>query len=144
MKKSAKKSPTKKPSKKPLTPYLPERYSWIDEYCRNLKGCVGEYNIEWDVTRYMLHGKFFVLIMQNPQRERIITLKLEPGYGHLLRLNHKDVTPGYHMNKKHWNSISLEGNFSDDLLEELIDESYNILLASFSKKTQAEILEERS
>jgi len=137
-------SPSRKKSKKQAVPYLPERYAWVDDYCRSLTGCVSEYKVEWDVTRYMLRGKFFVLIMQTPQKERTITLKLEPGYGHLLRMNHKEVTSGYHMNKKHWNSISLESNFSDELLQELIDESYNILLASFSKKVQQEILEGRS
>jgi predicted DNA-binding protein (MmcQ/YjbR family) len=91
----------------------------------------------------MLNGKFFVVIMQNPAKESIITLKLEPNYGHLLRLNHKDVTPGYHMNKRHWNSISLDSNFSDELLEELIDESYNILFKSLSKKAQQSILKQK-
>ena len=137
-------SKPRKATKNVAVPYLPERYAWVDDYCRKKPGCVSEYKREWDVTRYMLNGKFFVVIMQNPAKESIITLKLEPGYGHLLRLNHKDVTPGYHMNKRHWNSISLESNFSDELLEELIDESYNILLKSLSKKAQAAILEKKA
>jgi len=124
-------------------PYLPERYAWVDDYCRKKPGCVSEYVQAWDVTRYMLNGKFFVVIMQNPAKESIITLKLEPGYGHLLRLNHKEVTPGYHMNKRHWNSISLESHFADEHLTELIDESYTILFNSLSKKVQATILEKK-
>ena len=138
------KKTTKRTKKKNVVPYLPERYAWVDDYCRKLKGCIGEYKVEWDVTRYMLRGKMFVVIMRNPQKESLITLKLEPGYAHLLRTNHKEVTPGYHFNKKHWNSISLDSNFSDDLLEELIDESYRIILSSLSKKAQHEILEGRS
>ena len=109
-------------------------------YCLQKPGCVSEYVQAWDVTRYMLNGKFFVVIMQNPKKESILTLKLEPSYGRLLRLNHKEVTPGYHMNKLHWNSISLEKDFADEFLEELIDESYKIILESLSKKTQAAIL----
>ena len=89
----------------------------------------------------MLNGKFFVLIMQHPNGESMITLKLEPNYGRLLRSNHKEITPGYHMNKLHWNSISLERNFPDDFLEELIDESYKIIFESLSKKIQQAILE---
>ena len=58
-------------------------------------------------------------------------------------MNHKEVTPGYHMNKLHWNSISLDCDFSDDLLEELIDESYNILLKLLSKKVQQAILDDK-
>jgi predicted DNA-binding protein (MmcQ/YjbR family) len=48
------------------------------------------------------------------------------------------------MNKRHWNSISLESDFSDELLEELIDESYNILFKSLSKKAQVVILAKNS
>jgi predicted DNA-binding protein (MmcQ/YjbR family) len=87
-------------------------------------------------------SKMFVVIMQNPAKESILTLKLEPGYGQLLRLNHKEITPGYHFNKRHWNSVSLESNVSDELIEELIDESYNIVFKSLSKKAQSEVLDE--
>jgi len=126
---------------KRVVPYLPERYAWVDDYCLKKPGCVSEYVQAWDVTRYMLNGKFFVVIMQNPNKESIRTLKLEPSYGRLLRLNHTEVTPDYHMNKLHWNSISLEKNFDDDFLGELIDESYKIILESLPKKAQAAILE---
>ena len=126
---------------KRVVPYLPERYAWVDDYCLKKPGCVSEYVQAWDVTRYMLNGKFFVVIMQNPNKESILTLKLEPSYGRLLRLNHTEITPGYHMNKLHWNSISLEKNFDDDFLGELIDESYKIILESLSKRAQAAILE---
>lgn len=129
------------PKNKRVVPYLPERFAWVDEYCLNKTGCVSDFKVEWDVTRYMLAGKFFVIIMQTPKKESIITLKVEPNYGRLLRLNHKEVIPGYHMNKLHWNSIFLDSEFPDDLLEELIDESYTILLRSFSKKKQQEILD---
>ena len=125
---------------KGVIPYLPKRYAWVDGYCLKKPGCVHEYVEAWDVTRYMLNGKFFVLIMQNPKGESIITLKLEPSYGRLLRLNHKEITPGYHMNKLHWNSISLEKDFADDFLEELIDESYKIIFGALSKKVQTAIL----
>ena len=124
---------------KAAVPHLPKRYAWVDDYCRSLPGCVGEYKREWDVTLYMLNGKWFLLIMQNPAKESILTLKLEPGYGRQLRAKYKDVTPGYHMNKRHWNSISLESDFSAPLLEELIDEAYEIVLSSLSKKAQAAI-----
>ena len=126
---------------KRAVPYLPERYAWVDDYCLQKPGCIGEYVEVWDATRYMLNGKFFVLIMQHPNKESIITLKLEPNYGRLLRSNHKEITPGYHMNKLHWNSISLDKNFPDSFLEELIDESYKILFESLSKKAQQAILE---
>ena len=110
LRKTAKKAKT-------TVPYLPKQYAWVDDYCRNKPGCVSEYKKDWDATRYMINGKFFVMIGQGQDKKSIITLKLEPSYGNLLRLNHKEVTPGYYMNKVHWNSISLESDFSDDLLK---------------------------
>ena len=69
-----------------------------------------------------------------------ITLKLEPLEGDSLRKQYDDIIPGFYMNKIHWNSINPNGNVPDDLLKELVDKSYNLILAGFSKKKQLEIL----
>ena len=127
-----------------IIPHLPKQYAWVDDYCLKKPGCCRDYQQDWDATRYMINGKFFVMIGQGQDKKSIITLKLEPSYGNLLRLNHKEVTPGYYMNKVHWNSISLESDFSDDLLEKLIDESYKIIFGALSKKVQQAILENQS
>ena len=58
----------------------------------------------------------------------------------LIGIMMEDIIPGCYMNKVHWNSIRVDGNVPDDLLEELLDRSYQLVLASFSKKKQAEIL----
>ena len=133
--------PTTSKKKSTAVPHLPQRYAWVDDYCLSKPGCVKDYKEEWDATRYMLDGKFFALLGQGADKTPVLTLKLEPNYGKLLRLNHKEITPGYYMNKLHWNSVSLQGDFPDDLLKELIDKSYKILLVSFSKKKQQAILE---
>ena len=49
-------------------------------------------------------------------------------------------SPGYYMNKKHWNSIKVNGSISDQLLKDMLDEAYELVLSSFSKKRQLEIL----
>lgn len=124
-----------------MVPHLPEQYAWIDAYCLGKKSCQKDYKKEWDATRYTLKGKFFALIGEVAPGKPIITLKLEPSYGNLMRQEHAAVTPGYYMNKLHWNSVSLASNFDEALLKSFIDESYLILLASFSKKIQRELLE---
>ena len=138
---SSSKTPPKQKKQAGKVPHLPKRYTWVDAYCRKKQGCTSDFKQEWDATRYMLEGKFFAMLGQGPDKKSILTLKLEPKYGQLLRMNHKEVTPGYYMNKEHWNSVSLESDFSDNLLKELIDESYKILLSSFSKKVQQQIAE---
>lgn len=69
-----------------------------------------------------------------------ITLKLEPLEGEFLRKQYMDIIPGYYMNKVHWNSIKANGAVPDALMKELVDKSYNLILAGFSKKKQREIL----
>ena len=70
-----------------------------------------------------------------------ITLKLEPSEGDFLRKQYEDIIPGYYMNKIHWNSIKPDGEVPDDLLKDLLDKSYRLVLSGFSKKKQREILE---
>lgn len=69
-----------------------------------------------------------------------ITLKLQPLEGEFLRNEYEDILPGYYMNKTHWNSVKADGNVPDDLLKDLVDKSYTLVLKGFSKKRQQEIL----
>ncbi len=118
------------------------QYEWLDEYCCGKKDAEKDYKEEWDATRYMLRGKMFALQGNHKDGKAIITLKLEPAHGQLLREEYSDIIPGYYMNKEHWNSVYLEGKVPPDILQGMIDESYDIILNSFSKKAQKEILGE--
>ena len=69
-----------------------------------------------------------------------ITLKLEPLEGEFWREQYEDVIPGYYMNKLHWNSIKPDGAVPDDILRDMLDKSYRLVLSGFSKKKQREIL----
>ena len=70
-----------------------------------------------------------------------ITLKLTPLEGDFWRSQYEDIIPGYYMNKMHWNSVKADGNVPDDILQDLLDKAYRIVLGSLSKKRQKEILE---
>ncbi|MEP1095204.1 MAG: MmcQ/YjbR family DNA-binding protein [Cyclobacteriaceae bacterium] len=63
-----------------------------------------------------------------------INLKCDPEYAVELREKYPGVIPGYHMNKKHWNTISMDGGVSDKELYQWIDDSYNLIVASLSTK----------
>lgn len=116
------------------------KYEWLDEYCKSKRGAVKDFKEEWDATRYLIGGKMFALQGNNSEQKAIITLKCDPLFGQLLRKQHPDITPGYYMNKEHWNSVYLEGNVPDDVLKQMIDMSYELVLQSLSKKLQKEIL----
>lgn len=86
------------------------------------------------------HNKMFAL----SSLKRIplwINLKCNPERALELREEFSAIIPGYHMNKKHWNTVSLEGDVDNKLLRELIDHSYDLIINSLPKKAQAIIKE---
>lgn len=68
-----------------------------------------------------------------------INLKCDPEKAIQLREEHPAIIPGWHMNKKHWNTIHLDGSLDDDFLKELTLHSYNCVVKSLPKKVQQEI-----
>lgn len=58
-----------------------------------------------------------------------------------MRQQYADIIPGYYMNKVHWNSVNADGEVPDDLLKDMLDKSYQLVLSGFSKKKQIVILE---
>jgi len=117
------------------------KYPWIDSFCLSLTGCEKDYQPEWEAYRYMLKKKMFAMCGQDNERRNIITVKLEPEIGALLREQYHEIRPGYYMNKIHWNSVDLNGSVPDEVLKNMIGDSYNLILHSFSKKLQKEIME---
>ena len=87
----------------------------------------------------MVGGKFFALLGGDKAGKPIVSLKLEPTLGSMLREQYADIIPGYYLNKEHWNSVYLEGDTPDDVLRMMIDESYKLVLGGLSKKAQREI-----
>lgn len=118
------------------------RYDWIDEFLLDKTGVTKDLQKDWNWIRYLIGGKMFAAVCLNGQNEPYyITLKLEPAEGDFLRQQYEDIIPGYYMNKIHWNSIKPDGEVPDDLLKDLLDKSYQLVLGNFSKKKQREILE---
>lgn len=117
-------------------------YNWLDEYLLSKKGVVKDFKEEWGWERYMIEDKLFVALCYDEQVKDVvyITLKLEPEVGMTMRSQFPEIIPGYYMNKLHWNSIVPNGNVPDEILKSMVDQSYNLVLGSFSKKKQAQIL----
>ena len=118
-------------------------YEWLDEYCLSQVGAIKDYQPDWEANRYMVGGKMFAMCATDKEGKPIITLKLEPAHGDLLRQQYEHIVPGYYMNKLHWNSLYLEGNVPDETLQMMIRESYQIIFSSLTKKLQKEIGENK-
>jgi len=67
-----------------------------------------------------------------------INLKVDPEQGVALREKYTAVQPGYHMNKKHWITVLMDGSVPDKLVREWIDDSYQLVVSGLTKKQQAE------
>ena len=116
------------------------RYTWIDEYLLSKAGVAKDLQKDWNWIRYQIGGKMFAAVCLGENDDPYyITLKLEPSEGDFLRQQYEDIVPGYYMNKVHWNSIKPDGEVPDDLLKDLLDKSYRLVLGGFSKKKQQEI-----
>ena len=87
---------------------------------------------------YKVGGKMFALAMPD-EFPSSVNLKCDPERAIELRDRHADIQPGYHMNKRHWNTLILEGRIPTRLVRELIDHSYQLVTASLTRKVRGEL-----
>jgi predicted DNA-binding protein (MmcQ/YjbR family) len=92
-----------------------------------------------DVTLvFKVGGKMFALIGTD-EHPLTINLKCDPEIALELRERHDAVTPAYHQNKKHWNTVTLDGSVRPALVKEWIDASYDLVVASLTKAQRASL-----
>lgn len=106
-------------------------------YCLNKPAVTEELPFGPETLVFKVAGKIFLLCPLD-ETEPGINLKCEPVYAEELRENYPEIEPGYHMNKKHWNTVSLCGSLSDDFIKELIEHSYLQVVKSLPKKLKDE------
>ena len=109
----------------------------IRAYCLTKKGV--EEGFPFDETTLVIKvgGKIFVLM--NLDGDPSMNLKCDPDRAIELREENPAIIPGYHMNKKHWNTVILDGSLSKKLILEMIDHSYDLVLKSLPVKLRLEI-----
>ena len=113
------------------------RYDWLDAELCGWPGVTKDFKAEWNWTRYMVGGKLFCAICHDDAGGDVyITVKLEPLRGEFLRGQFPDVIPGYYMNKTHWNSVRTAGSLPEDILRDMLAESYRLVAAGLPKRTR--------
>jgi predicted DNA-binding protein (MmcQ/YjbR family) len=95
-------------------------------FCAELPGAEETYPFGPNTAVYKANGKMFALIPHDADPPRI-NLKCDPEWSEVLRNAYAAVVPGYHQNKKHWNTITLDGSIPDDEIVELIQHSYELV-----------------
>jgi len=115
----------------------------LEEYLLSKPGSWLDYPFGEEVAVYKVGStataKMFALIPEgkNPQQ---ISLKCDPILAETLRDKYETVVPGYHLSKKHWNTIICTGQVSIDELHSFIDLSYNLVVAGLSKSEQEKLV----
>lgn len=106
------------------------------EYCLNKKGAIKDYPLGTDPLAIKIAGKIFALFYEE---KGYLNLKCDPVVAENLREQYKDVRPGYHMNKQHWNTIILEGSLPESDIFAMIDHSYDLVVKSLPKSIRESI-----
>jgi len=105
----------------------------LREYCLSKPGTEETFPFGPDTLVYKVNGKIYLLAGLDEQPARF-NVKCDPDKAIELRDEYTAVLPGYHMNKKHWNTVLLDGSVPDRLLKEWIDHSYTLVQKPAGKK----------
>lgn len=111
------------------------------EFCLAKKGVTEHFPFDEDTLVFKVGGKIFCLtsLKKWEEGDHSINLKCEPQRALELRAEYEAVEPGYHMSKIHWNTITFNSDVSDKMICELINDSYDLIFKSLTKKAQNEI-----
>ncbi|MEL6637530.1 MAG: MmcQ/YjbR family DNA-binding protein [Bacteroidota bacterium] len=109
-------------------------------YCLAKPGVEETFPFDEKTLVFKVMGKMFALTGLE-REEFTVNLKCDPEYATELREAHADIRPGFHMSKKHWNTVHFQGELSDRFLCELIDHSYELVVNKL-RKADREVLAE--
>ncbi len=112
----------------------------LRSYCIAKPGTTEEFPFDEVTLVFKVMGKMFALTGLAYDSCRV-NLKCDPDYAISLREEYEDIQPGYHMSKKHWNTVECQDGLSVDLIKKLIDHSYELVVSKLTKKLKAELAE---
>lgn len=111
-------------------------FEQLDTYIRTKQGVTFDYPFDEKVRVYRIAEKIFALTSE--ERPVSVNLKCDPIYALELRSLYEGIIAGYHMNKKHWNTVTVEeSDVDDETVKELIDHSYDLVYEKLTKKQRA-------
>ena len=110
----------------------------LRELCLGFTGAEETYPFSPEVTVFKVRGKIFAIanLDGDPQS---ISLKCEPELAEQLRGDHAAITPGYHLNKRHWNTVRIDGSLPAQLVRDLVEDSYDLVVESLPKRVREDL-----
>ena len=110
----------------------------LREYCISKEGVTEDFPFDETTLVFKVAGKMFALT--DLEGELSVNLKCDPSVAIDLRERYSCVRPGFHMNKKHWNTIDIDGSVSDNLIREWINHSYDLVVSGLPKRVRAALM----
>ena len=107
-------------------------------YLNDRPGAVEDYPFGDDVAVFKVGGRVFALCTLDGQPGRV-SLKCDPTLAEALRDRYPAVTAGYHLNKRHWNTITLDGSLPDRLVRDMIEDSYDLVVSALPKRVREQL-----
>jgi predicted DNA-binding protein (MmcQ/YjbR family) len=114
------------------------RRAAVLDVCASMPGAVEDYPFGDGVAVFKVGGRMFALVPLEGDPVTV-NLKCDPDLALALRAQYAAVRPGYHQNKRHWNTVELDGSIEDDELREMIDHSYELVVDGLPRAERARL-----
>ncbi|MFH8606296.1 MmcQ/YjbR family DNA-binding protein [Streptomyces sp. NPDC018029] len=101
-------------------------------FCLSFNGAVEDFPFNPETSVFKVAGKMFALTALDA-RPLTVNLKCEPDIAVRLRAEHPEIVPGWHMNKRHWNTVTVDGKLTDRQVRELVEDSYDLVVAGLPR-----------
>jgi predicted DNA-binding protein (MmcQ/YjbR family) len=102
--------------------------------CLSLRGAQETFPFSEGLSVFKVGGKIFAMTVLEAEPPLRLSLRCEPEIAVELRAAHPAIAPGYHLNKRHWNTLTLDGSLPDKLVRELIEDSYDLVVESLTRR----------
>ncbi|MCW2938787.1 MAG: hypothetical protein JWN00_1772 [Actinomycetia bacterium] len=110
--------------------------------CLDPTGATEEFPFGEEVSVFKVAGKVFALSRLDADPLEV-SLKCDPEVAVRLRAAHPAIIPGYHLNKRHWNTVTLDGSLPPEMVIEMIEDSYDLVYASLTRAQRADVASRR-
>jgi predicted DNA-binding protein (MmcQ/YjbR family) len=111
----------------------------LRDLCLSFMGTEETFPFSAGTSVFKVAGKMFALTVLDAD-PLSINLKCEPGLAEQLREAHSCITPGYHMNKRHWNTVVLDGSLAEAMVRDLVEDSYDLVVSALPKVRRRALL----
>jgi predicted DNA-binding protein (MmcQ/YjbR family) len=103
----------------------------LRDHCLAFPGSAETFPFGSETSVFKVGGKMFALsrLAQSPLR---VSVKCEPSLAEQLREAHAAVLPGYHLNKRHWNTVIIDGSVPEQMIKDMIEDSYDLVVSQLS------------